>query len=112
LISSFLFLMACSTSTVGTRSPSSKLDSRSCHSIVRQISRLEKVITETKTSNESKALLWEWLQHQEHVDFVESYTDILKMNLTNDEVQIVTKALGEGELKTDRLNYILWSSGQ
>lgn len=112
LIMSFLFLLGCSSSIVGNRSPSSKLDSRSCHTIIRQISRLEKVSTETKTTNESKALLWEWLQNQEHVDFVDSYTDILKMNLNNDEVQIITKALGEGELKTDRMNYILWSSGQ
>src|SRR5690606_5938731 len=94
------------------RGPSSSADSKSCKTLLNQIRRLESIASSSSVPAESRSTLWEWVQGQSHFDSVDAYSDLIKMNLTSDEVTMVTATLRSTELQTDRMNYLLWASGQ
>lgn len=57
-------------------------------------------------------MLWEWLQSHVQEDHARYYSDFLKFNFTDDETALVTKNLSQGELGQDRINYLVWATGQ
>src|SRR5690606_11483887 len=80
--------------------------------MLNQIRSLSRSVENTKSDVKSREILWEWLQNQQQLDPVDSYSDLLKLNLTIDEVAIMTKALNPQEFKSDRLNYVIWAAGR
>lgn len=105
-------LFGCSSTQVAKRGPSSYELGLSCKHLLSQVRRLSKLNNDQSMSTELRSQLWDWLSENSSKDSVDNYIDLVKLNFSSEEVAIITKPLGAGELSADRMNYLIWSGGQ
>ncbi len=108
-----IFLGACSSSYISTRSPSSKItEGVNCKSVLNQVRRLTALNNSKNMPLELRSQIWDWITDSNSIDAIDNYIDLIKLNFSSDEISKITQPFRGGELTTDRMNYLIWAGGQ